>query len=58
MEVFDIYRSNQLPENKKSISFKIVMRKLNSTLTEKEADSKIKKILKSLEKLNVFLRSL
>ncbi len=57
IEVFDVYRSDQLPKNKKSISFKIVMRKPDTTLTEKEADLQIEKILKNLESLNVSLRS-
>lgn len=56
VEIFDVYKGDQLENFKKSISFKITMRKQDATLKDDEANSKIKETLNNLEKLNVFLR--
>ena len=56
IEIFDVYKGDQLENSKKSISFKITMRKQDATLKDDEVNSKITETLKNLEKLNVFLR--
>lgn len=57
IELFDIYRGKQIPEGKKSVAFSIVMRASDRTLTVEEADSAVKKIIKSLENLGATLRT-
>lgn len=57
IELFDIYRGKQIPDGKKSVAFNIVMRAQDRTLTDEEADSAVKKVIKSLEKLGASLRS-
>ncbi|SCJ87845.1 Phenylalanine--tRNA ligase beta subunit [Anaerotruncus sp. 2789STDY5834896] len=57
VEFFDIYRGKQLPEGKKSVAFKIVLRSENETLTDKHADDIVAKILKNLAPLGVSLRA-
>ncbi len=56
VELFDVYRGTQLPEGKKSVAFNITLRAEDRTLTVEEADSAVKKALKSVEKLGATLR--
>ena len=56
--LFDVYRGSQLPEGKKSVSFSVMLRSADHTLTVDEADKATKKILGALEhKLGVTIRS-
>ena len=56
--LFDVYRGSQLPEGKKSVSFSVMLRAADHTLTVDEADKATKKILGALEhKLGVTIRS-
>lgn len=57
IEIFDVYCGEQIEKNKKSISFGLILRGKEKTLTDEFVDSKIKKTLKELEKINVFLRN-
>jgi phenylalanyl-tRNA synthetase beta chain len=57
IELFDVYRGHQIPSGKKSVAFSVVMRAADRTLTDQEADSAVKKVLKSLENLGAVLRS-
>ena len=45
--LFDIYRSNSLGQNKKSMGFKIKLSSLNKTLTDEEVNKVMQKILKT-----------
>lgn len=57
VELFDIYRGAQVGENKKSMSYAVMLRAADRTLTDEDADRAVTAILKSLEeKLNVKLR--
>ena len=47
--LFDVYRSNALGENKKSMAYKILFMSEDKTLTGDEINAVIKKVLKSLE---------
>lgn len=56
IEVFDVYRGEQIANNQKSISYKLTMRDKEKTLTDEDVDRSIEKALSSLEKINVKLR--
>jgi len=49
VKLFDIYRGPQIGEGKKSVSFAVMLRAADHTMTDEEADSAVKKILKRLE---------
>ena len=58
VRLFDVYRGAQVGENKKSVSFSVSLRAADKTLNDEEADSAVKKILKTLEKeLGITLRA-
>ncbi|MFI3226691.1 MAG: phenylalanine--tRNA ligase subunit beta [Clostridia bacterium] len=48
--LFDVFISEKLGHNKKSMAYSITMRKTDGTLTDEECDSSIANILKNLEK--------
>ncbi len=54
--LFDVYRSEQLGDGKKSLAFKITLRSHQKTLTAEEADRAVAKILHALEEHGVTLR--
>ncbi|MEE1279924.1 MAG: phenylalanine--tRNA ligase subunit beta, partial [Oscillospiraceae bacterium] len=56
IKLFDIYRSEQLGKDKKSLAFSISLRSAQKTLTTEEADNAVAKILKALENIGVTLR--
>ncbi|MFV0519594.1 MAG: phenylalanine--tRNA ligase subunit beta [Lachnospirales bacterium] len=49
IELFDVFRGQQVGENKKSVAYKIVLRSNDGTLTEEEITNTMNKILKALE---------
>jgi len=54
--LFDTYSGSQIPEGQKSLSYKLVFRKADSTLTDEETDKAVSKILTALEQKNITLR--
>lgn len=57
VELFDIYKGEQIPEGKKSIAYAIAYRNPQKTLTDKEVNKVHDKILRALEhKLGAILR--
>ena len=48
-KIFDIYRSSELGENKKSVAFNFQLLSYDKTLTDEEINQVVKKILKDLE---------
>ena len=48
-KIFDIYRSGELGENKKSVAFNFQLSSYDKTLTDEEINQVVKKILKDLE---------
>lgn len=57
VRVFDIYRGANLPANKKSVSFSVILRSNDHTLTVEEADKVSQKILAAVEdKLGITIR--
>ncbi len=58
VKLFDIYRGAQVGEGKKSVSFSVSLRASDKTLNDEEADTAVKKILKTLEReLGITLRA-
>ncbi len=56
VRLFDIYKGEQVPEGKKSLSYTLTFRKKDATLTDEEADASVAKVLKALEAVGVVLR--
>ena len=57
VKLFDVYTGEQIEADKKSVAFSLVLRASDRTLTDAEADSAVKKILKALEmQANAILR--
>lgn len=54
--LFDVYKGKQIEEGKKSISYSISMRSHDGTLTDEQADSVMKKVLKALKDIGADLR--
>ncbi|MFI3114585.1 MAG: phenylalanine--tRNA ligase subunit beta [Clostridia bacterium] len=58
VSLFDVFTSEKLGLDKKSMAYSITMRKENETLTDEECDNAVSNILKNLEKeFNIVLRS-
>lgn len=56
--LFDVYEGKQVGEGKKSMAYSVVLRNREKTLTDKNADEVVEKILKGLSRdLGVELRS-
>ena len=57
LEFIEEYHGNQIPNNKKSITFRFKLENINGTMTSEEINEKMNSILKSLNKtLNAELR--
>jgi phenylalanyl-tRNA synthetase beta chain len=56
LELFDIYRSDKLGENKKSVSYSFVFRSETETLTDDKVFGTMNKIFAALHKMGVELR--
>ena len=56
VELFDVYQGGQIPADKKSVAYSILLRAPDRTLTDAECDEVMKKILNSLAKIHVILR--
>lgn len=54
--LFDMYKGTGIPEGKKSLSYKLVMRKNDKTMEAEEADKTVEKVLKALGEMGVTLR--
>lgn len=56
VQLFDVYQGKQIEEGKKSVSYSVKLRSKESTLTDEQADSVMKKILKALSTIGAELR--
>ncbi|MGN0655466.1 MAG: phenylalanine--tRNA ligase subunit beta [Ruminiclostridium sp.] len=54
--LFDMYKGAGVPEGKKSLSYKLIMRRNDGTMEAEEADKSVEKILKALGEIGVTLR--
>ncbi|MFT8888752.1 MAG: phenylalanine--tRNA ligase subunit beta [Ethanoligenens sp.] len=57
IRLFDVYQGQQIDPGKKSVAFSITLRVPDHTLTDKEADAAVKKMLAALEKAGAVLRA-
>ena len=57
IKLFDVYKGKQIEEGKKSVAFSITLRSKDSTLTDEQANSAVKKMIQALESLGASLRS-
>ena len=57
IKLFDVYKGKQVDEGKKSVSYSIVMRSHEGTLTDEQADGAMKRVFKALAELGAELRS-
>ena len=55
--LFDVYQGKQIESGKKSVSYSIVMRSHEGTLTDEQADNAMKKALKAITELGAELRA-
>lgn len=56
VSIFDMYKGEQVPEGKKSLSYSLVLRK-DGSMTDEEADAIVSKVLKALAEKNITLRA-
>lgn len=56
VELFDVYRGEQIEQGKKSVAFNIVMRNYEETMTTEQADAAMKRVFKALAKMGAELR--
>jgi phenylalanyl-tRNA synthetase beta chain len=56
VKLFDVYQGEQIEKGKKSVSYSIRMRSKEATLTDEQADSAVKKVLKALKEIGAELR--
>jgi len=56
LTLFDTYSGSQIPDGKKSLSYKLIFRKSDSTLTDEETDKATARILRTLEQKGINLR--
>jgi len=57
LRLFDLYQGEQVKEGCKSMAYNLTFRAEDRTLTDKEVDQWIEKIVKALEKANITLRA-
>ena len=56
VQLFDMYTGEQIPDGKKSLSYKLTLRKPDGTLTDEESDKIIGKVISSLAAKDITLR--
>lgn len=56
VDLFDIYEGNNLPREKQSLSFHLIFRSPNKTLTTEEVDEEMQKIYQALRQLGAEIR--
>lgn len=57
INLFDVYKGEQIQSGKKSVAFSIVLRSNDSTMTDEHTAAVMKKIMKELEKVGANLRA-
>ena len=48
IQLFDVYRGKQIPEDKKSVAFALTLRSAEGTLAEEEINTAMNKIIKNI----------
>ena len=49
IELFDVYRGNQIPEGKMSVSFSFTLENYERTLTDEETNGALNKIIEEVK---------
>lgn len=57
VDLFDVYRGEQVQKGKKSVAYSLLLRSADHTLTVEECDKAMEKVLRNLEKHGISLRS-
>ena len=57
VNLFDVYRGEQITEGKKSVAFSLLFRSADGTLTDGEVDAILQKIFRNLKEKGCILRS-
>ncbi|XOQ44742.1 MAG: Phenylalanine--tRNA ligase beta subunit [Clostridium sp.] len=57
IELFDVYRGEQIEKGKKSVAFRVTLRSPESTLTEEQITKAMKQAIQELENIGAVLRS-
>jgi len=57
INLFDVYKGEQINSGKKSVAFSITLRSNDNTLTDDHTSGVMKKVMKELEKIGANLRS-
>ena len=57
VKLFDVYQGDQIPDGKKSVAYTFVMRSETGTLSDKQSEKAVKKVVAELEKLGAEIRS-
>ena len=57
LTLFDVYTGEHIEQGKKSLAYNLVLRAADRTLTDEEAENAVRKVLKTLEEIDVVLRS-
>ena len=56
VELFDIYEGNNIPNDKKALSYKLTLQDPNQTLTSQDQETAIQACLENLKKINAEVR--
>ncbi len=56
VNLFDVYKGEQIESGKKSVAFSVAMRSHDGTLTDEQADAAMKRVVKALSKINAEVR--
>lgn len=56
VNLFDVYKGEQIENGKKSVAFSVAMRSHDGTLTDEQADAAMKRVVKALLKINAEVR--
>ena len=50
VDLFDVYEGREIPEGEKNLAFRLVFQSYERTLTDKEVNGYMEKIVKEIEK--------
>jgi len=56
VELFDLFKGQQIPDDKKGLALSVVLRSANSTLSEEEIESAMERIRSELKSLGCDIR--
>ena len=57
IKLFDVYSGKQIPDGKKSVAYSFTIRSNTGTLTDKQSEKIVGKVIEELKKLGAEIRS-